>query len=73
MEVPTLPPSLRSNEKRPTAAPRNDFDVYMYAATLSGGRSKKSLPENVAWVQPAELANYPLSTTGRKISRLLAD
>jgi A/G-specific adenine glycosylase len=42
-----------------------------FAAKVVAGRPKKSLPEQCDWVQPAELANYPLSTTGRKISRLL--
>ena len=42
-----------------------------YAAKVVAGGPKKSLHDHSGWVLPAELANYPLSTTGRKISRLL--
>jgi A/G-specific adenine glycosylase len=42
-----------------------------FAATcVSADRTPKSF-RTTAWVSPAELVNYPLSTTGRKLSRLL--
>lgn len=42
-----------------------------YAAELlAGGRRLRR--DECRWVEPAELADYPLSMTGRKISRLLA-
>ncbi len=42
-----------------------------FAAKVVAGRPKKSLQDHCGWVRPAELADYPLSTTGRIISRLL--
>ena len=38
IDVPTLPPSLRSSASRPTAAPRSSLGMYRKAATLSGAK-----------------------------------
>ena len=38
IDVPTLPPSLRSRANRPTAAPRRCAGVYLKAATLIGAK-----------------------------------
>ena len=40
--------------------------LEVFTATTSGGRSK-----NGSWVRVADLANHPLSTTGRQIARIL--
>ncbi|WP_442482787.1 A/G-specific adenine glycosylase [Aeoliella sp. SH292] len=42
-----------------------------YEATHKGGRLKSSKASPAVWVKPSELAEYPLSTTGRKIAKLL--
>jgi A/G-specific adenine glycosylase len=42
-----------------------------YAATYAGGRAKSKNDNGIAWVTLTQLADYPLSTTGRKICRLL--
>ena len=39
IDMPTLPPSLRSRANRPTAAPRRCAGVYRKAATLIGAKS----------------------------------
>ena len=38
IDMPTLPPSLRSRANRPTAAPRRCGGVYRKAATLIGAK-----------------------------------
>ena len=38
IDVPRLPPSLRSRANRPTAAPRSCCGLYLKAATLSGAK-----------------------------------
>ena len=43
-----------------------------YRAIHQGGRLKSTAPTPAAWVPRTELAEYPLSTTGRKIAKLLA-
>ena len=42
-----------------------------YAATHVTIDPNTGATRTVAWVTPAELVNYPLSTTGRKLTRLL--
>lgn len=42
-----------------------------YEAVHRGGRLRSTKAAPAAWVEPAELADYPLSTTGRKIAKLL--
>lgn len=42
-----------------------------YQATHQGGRLKSSKAKPAAWVTPEQLGDYPLSTTGRKIAKLL--
>ena len=36
-------------------------------------RCRDATPPSIVWLRPAELETYPLSTTGRKMSRLLLD
>jgi A/G-specific adenine glycosylase len=43
-----------------------------YEATHKSGRLKSTKTSPAVWVKPSELAEYPLSTTGRKIAKLLA-
>ena len=50
--------------------------VTKYRITLSCRRAKfvsgrLQRKEEVAWVHPKKLADYPLSVTGRKIAKLL--
>ncbi len=42
-----------------------------YDATYVSGAERRSGGVEMRWLRPAELAEYPLSTTGRKLSRLL--
>jgi A/G-specific adenine glycosylase len=42
-----------------------------YAAQYIAGRLKKQLEGHGRWLRPAELADVPQSTTGRKLSRIL--
>lgn len=42
-----------------------------YEAIHQAGRLKSTKASPAKWVVPAKLANYPLSTTGRKIAKLL--
>jgi A/G-specific adenine glycosylase len=42
-----------------------------YTADWRAGKPDKTSPSASRWARPAELDAYPLSTTGRKISRLL--
>ena len=42
-----------------------------YEAKHQGGRLKSSKDSPAVWLAPSDLAEYPLSTTGRKIARLL--
>jgi len=46
-----------------------------YQATVAAGNGRRPAKErtDVRWLTPAELEQYPLSTTGRKIARLLAE
>lgn len=44
-----------------------------YDAQQTGGRIRSTTEMPARWVAPAALADYPLSTTGRKIAKLLAD
>lgn len=46
--------------------------LHCYEATKMP-RTRLSPGGNTRWVPPEELADYPLSTTGRKISQLLAE
>jgi A/G-specific adenine glycosylase len=50
---------------------RITLDCYG-ARYLSGPDGQTSLPE-MRWLWPSQLAKYPLSTTGRKLSRLAAE
>jgi A/G-specific adenine glycosylase len=45
--------------------------LHCYEATLSRRHRQVAMKVLVQWVPVTELANYPLSVTGRKISRLL--
>lgn len=42
-----------------------------YEATHKTGKVKSTKSSPAVWVKPGELAEYPLSTTGRKIAKLL--
>lgn len=42
-----------------------------YEATQTGGRLRNTRQMPARWITPAELVDYPLSTTGRKIAKLL--
>jgi A/G-specific adenine glycosylase len=42
------------------------------AEYVSGQRNRRALPP-LAWVAPAELVDYPLSVTGRKLARMVAN
>ena len=48
---------------------RITLDCFV-AACLPGGRTKSTV--EVRWLRSSEIEQYPLSTTGRKLSRLLA-
>ncbi len=48
---------------------RITLDCYE-ARHVSGPNGAADLPE-IRWLRPAELADYPLSTTGRKLSKML--
>jgi A/G-specific adenine glycosylase len=49
--------------------------LHCYAATPRAGSRLKTTGSGgpLRWVEPLSLADYPLSTTGRKISRLLVE
>jgi len=42
-----------------------------YEARYVSGPDGKPDPTRMRWLRPAELHDYPLSTTGRKLSRLV--
>uniref|UniRef100_A0A7C4QNJ1 Adenine DNA glycosylase n=1 Tax=Schlesneria paludicola TaxID=360056 RepID=A0A7C4QNJ1_9PLAN len=50
---------------------RYRITLRCYAATVAAGRVTPALEH--AWVRPADFARYPLSTTGRKLARLLLE
>lgn len=50
---------------------RYRITLECYEATHQGGRLKSTKASPAKWVAPANLADYPLSTTGRKIAKLL--
>lgn len=54
------------------AVTRFRITLLCHRASYQAGRPRKS-HGTLRWVRPAELEGYPLSVTGRKISRLLAD
>lgn len=43
-----------------------------YEAAYIGGRLKSSIAASLRWTTPSQLAALPLSTTGRKIAKLIA-
>ena len=43
-----------------------------FTASYSGGRTRSTKARPVRWLKTAELADLPLSATGRKIARLLS-
>jgi A/G-specific adenine glycosylase len=43
-----------------------------FEATASESAGRHCSPVEVKWLRPAELADYPLSSTGRKLARLIA-
>ncbi len=53
---------------------RITLEVYDAAAIRSVGKpSRRSRPAEVCWATPADLAELPLSSTGRQIAKLLAN
>jgi A/G-specific adenine glycosylase len=50
---------------------RYRITLVCYAATHVTTDRKSAATRTMAWVTPLDLVNYPLSTTGRKLSRLL--
>jgi A/G-specific adenine glycosylase len=50
---------------------RYRITLHCYAAKLKGARAAATRTGDSRWLQPAELAELPLSTTGRKIARLI--
>lgn len=50
---------------------RYRITLECYEASHQGGRLKSTKASPAKWVAPANLADYPLSTTGRKIAKLL--
>jgi A/G-specific adenine glycosylase len=42
-----------------------------YEARASGTATLRKPPVETAWVKPSELADYPLSSTGRKLARFV--
>ena len=42
-----------------------------YQATYGSGRLKSTKHSPAKWIEPARLTDYPLSTTGRKIAKLI--
>jgi len=50
---------------------RYRITLTCYEARRVSGRLKRRASEPMRWVRPAELDDYPLSTTGRKLCRLV--
>ena len=44
-----------------------------YTARASGTAARRTPPIEMQWIKPAELADYPLSSTGRKLARFVSD
>ncbi len=63
------PGSLLKTIKHGVTRYRITLDCY--EATYVAGRAKKSQPLEARWVSVSHLASIPLSTTGRKIARLI--
>lgn len=49
------------------------FRITLHCYTAVARSPARIASKSARWVKPDELAGYPLSTTGRKISQLLAD
>ena len=50
---------------------RYRITLHCYQAHYQAARRRQADDPQLAWVKPTELANYPLSTTGRKIVGLI--
>jgi A/G-specific adenine glycosylase len=50
---------------------RYRITLHCYAAKLAGAARAANRSGNLRWLQPGELTELPLSTTGRKIARLI--
>lgn len=66
----TLGPLMKTMKHGVT---RYRITLDCYEAFHRGGRLKTSKAAPAQWVRPDELGEFPLSTTGRKIAKLLAD
>jgi len=47
------------------------FRITLHCYAAATNSPARAISKSARWVKPADLADYPLSTTGRKISRLL--
>ena len=65
----TAPPSKIATLKHGVTRFRITLDCY---TTTLVGRAPRLPSEDWQWVQPERLGDYPLSTTGRKLARLIA-
>ena len=65
----TIGPHLKTLKHGVT---RYRITLDCYQAERCGGRLKATKASPAKWVSPSQLADYPLSVTGRKIAKLLA-
>jgi A/G-specific adenine glycosylase len=69
--ITSQPPSLITTIRHDVTRYRITLDCY--AAEYDIGRVRSDKEKPIRWARLSELSDYPLSTTGRKIARLLFD
>lgn len=63
---------IKIDRLEPLATLKHGVTRFRITLEVFTAAAASSRPKNGLWVTPGELADYPLSTTGRQIARLLA-